>query len=295
MDNFGINGDRPSHPELLDHLASGFVRDGWSTKRLVRKIVLSRAYRLGSDYPSSYREIDPANRLVWRHSPRRLEAEEIRDATGLLGPSGTRRPGCSPAKVLPMVEIRDDGPEARNIKEQADRALYRSVYLPLLRGLTPRSLQAFDPVTQTLVTGQRDATTVPAQALFLLNSCWFVSNRLPWPSDYLRNPIEPSLHKFSELSGSSWGEPQARKRWRAAAASSPNTRRCMARRSPWRHPLLPLPHGRVTTSELPVDQDDDRVSQIIVEEIVEAKTAKEAAWMSLTQALYASAEFQFVR
>ena len=69
----------------------------------------------------------------------------------------------------------------------------------------------------------------------------------------------------------------------------------MARRSPWRHPLLPLRAREVTTSELPVDQDDDRVSQIIVEEIVEAKTAKEAAWMSLSQALYASAEFQFVR
>ena len=94
VDNFGINGDVPSHPELLDHLASEFIRDGWSTKKLIRKIVLSRAYRLGSDYPSSYREIDPANRLVWRHSPRRLEAEEIRDCNaGFLGSSGTEGSG----------------------------------------------------------------------------------------------------------------------------------------------------------------------------------------------------------
>ena len=71
-----------------------------------------------------------------------------------------------------MIEMRDNGPEARSINEQADRSSYRSVYLPLLRGVTPKSLEAFDPVAQTLVTGQRESTTVPAQALFLLNSAF---------------------------------------------------------------------------------------------------------------------------
>src|SRR5207244_9583393 len=78
----------------------------------------------------------------------------------------------SPAKDLKMIEMRDNGPESRNINEAADRSVSRSVYLPLLRGVTPKSLEAFDPVTQTLVTGQRDATTVPTQALFLLNSAF---------------------------------------------------------------------------------------------------------------------------
>ena len=77
---------------------------------------------------------------------------------------------ASPASKLRMVEMRDNGPESRSIRAQANSSLSRSVYLPLLRGVTPRALQAFDPVTQTLVTGSGMSTTVPTQALFLLNS-----------------------------------------------------------------------------------------------------------------------------
>src|SRR5262249_37192531 len=107
VDNFGFTGAPPSHPELLDHLASNFIRDGWSVKNLVRALVLSRAYQLSTDAPASHRALDPANRLVWRHSPRRLDAEELRDA--MLSSSGVlklqRVPG-SPARELKMVEMR---------------------------------------------------------------------------------------------------------------------------------------------------------------------------------------------
>ena len=172
VDNFGTTGDQPSNPELLDHLATRFIRDGWSIKRLVRAIVLSRAYRLGSKATPKHLAADPANALVWRHSPRRLDAAELRDAMlaaagSLSTASGT---GSSPTQELKMVEIRDNGPEARAILEKADASTERSVYLPLLRGITPRPLEAFDPVDQTLVTGQRQVTTVPGQALYLLNS-----------------------------------------------------------------------------------------------------------------------------
>ncbi|HYT92791.1 MAG TPA: PSD1 and planctomycete cytochrome C domain-containing protein, partial [Gemmataceae bacterium] len=98
VDNFGVTGDRPSNPELLDHLAREFVRGGWSVKRLVRTLVLSRVYQLGSAAPAANVAVDPANRLVWRHAPRRLDAEEIRDAT--LAAAGTlrlARPQASPA------------------------------------------------------------------------------------------------------------------------------------------------------------------------------------------------------
>jgi hypothetical protein len=171
VDNFGVMGDTPSHPELLDYLAARFIREGWSVKQLVRELTLTRAYQLGTDAPALHRETDPANRLVWRHSPRRLNAEEMRD--GMLAAAGRldlTPPGPSPARELKMVEMRDNGPEARKITEAADHALFRSVYLPLLRGVTPQALEAFDPVSQTLVTGTRDSTTVPTQALFLLNS-----------------------------------------------------------------------------------------------------------------------------
>ena len=79
VDNFGVTGNAPSHPELLDRLAADFVADGWSTKRLVRRLVLSRTYGLSASSQERALAIDPANRLLWRHSPRRLDAEEIRD------------------------------------------------------------------------------------------------------------------------------------------------------------------------------------------------------------------------
>jgi cytochrome c553 len=170
VDNFGATGDRPSHPELLDHLAARFVREGWSVKKLVRAVVLSRAYRLGGDAPSGCVAVDPGNRLHWRHAPRRLEAEEIRDA--MLAAAGTldlRRPAASPAKDLRVVEMTDNGPEANRVRQAAAASKHRSVYLPLLRGVVPTSLEAFDFAEQSMVTGRRDATTVAPQALYLLN------------------------------------------------------------------------------------------------------------------------------
>ncbi len=81
VDNFGFSGERPSHPELLDHLAVQFVADGWSVKKLVREIVLSRTYRQASDLSTRTPSAPiPDNRLLWRASKRRLDAEAIRDA-----------------------------------------------------------------------------------------------------------------------------------------------------------------------------------------------------------------------
>src|SRR4030095_8492248 len=79
-DNFGIRGDLPSHPELLDYLASEFIKQGWSTKKLVRRLVLTSAYRMSANPNPAAHEIDPENRLLWRMNARRLEAETIRDS-----------------------------------------------------------------------------------------------------------------------------------------------------------------------------------------------------------------------
>ncbi|MGD9858362.1 MAG: PSD1 and planctomycete cytochrome C domain-containing protein, partial [Planctomycetaceae bacterium] len=86
VDNFGTTGEAPSHPELLDHLAIQFVENGWSVKRMVRELVLSRTYRQSSTYDAAAFDKDPDNRLLWRASKRRLEAEAIRDA--MLAVSG---------------------------------------------------------------------------------------------------------------------------------------------------------------------------------------------------------------
>jgi hypothetical protein len=82
VDNFGVTSDKPSHPELLDYLAGRFVSDGWPIKRLVKTLVLSRTYRLSSDAPTASLDADPADRLLWRHAPRRLDAEEMRVQCG---------------------------------------------------------------------------------------------------------------------------------------------------------------------------------------------------------------------
>jgi Protein of unknown function (DUF1553)/Protein of unknown function (DUF1549)/Planctomycete cytochrome C len=190
VDNFGVTGDAPSHPDLLDHLATRFVRGGWSIKSVVRTIVLSRAYQLSSDASPANVAVDPANRLVWRHSPRRLDAEEIRDAMlAVAGKLNLARPEASPAKDLKVVELSDNGAEAKRLEEKALASPHRSVYLPLLRGMTPRSLEVFDFAEQGMVTGRRDTTTVAPQALYLLNDP-FVRGQSLALAERLRQPTE---------------------------------------------------------------------------------------------------------
>jgi Protein of unknown function (DUF1553)/Protein of unknown function (DUF1549)/Planctomycete cytochrome C len=300
VDNFGVKGDVPSNPELLDHLASEFIRDGWSTKKLVRTIVLSRAYRLASEGSAANQEIDPGNRLVWRHSPRRLEAEEIRDA--MLASAGKLQPkpeSGSAVRTLKMREMRDNGPEAKSINEEADNALFRSVYLPLLRGVTPKSLEAFDPAQQTLVTGKREATTVPTQALYMLNSPFVRKQSLALAERLLSKPAQT-------------GEEPIRQVYKLALSRSPNELEIdraknflAAYESSWSDSKLvaaPVKPAREENSEakasppVPVNPDDiDRTPEIPKEDSVQPKNAKEAAWMSFVQAIYASAEFRFVR
>ncbi len=170
VDNFGSMGDVPSNPELLDYLASHFRADGWSVKRLIRTIVLSHAYSLSAEANSNSMNVDPANRFIWRHSPRWLDAEELRDAAlAAAGQLDSKPTEASAAKDLKVVEMRNNGPEARRITETAQASRHRSIYLPLLRGLTPTSLELFDFAEQGMVTGRREQTTVAPQALYLLN------------------------------------------------------------------------------------------------------------------------------
>jgi mono/diheme cytochrome c family protein len=142
VDNFGVMGDTPSHPELLDYLAARFIREGWSVKKLVRELTLTRAYQLGTEAPALHRETDPANRLVWRHSPRRLSAEEMRD--GMLAfarqgaedgrdarqwPGGAqdhrgRGPRAFPQR-LSAAPARRDAPGARSVRPRLANARHR--------------------------------------------------------------------------------------------------------------------------------------------------------------------------
>jgi len=173
VDNFGALGDQPTHPELLDYLASRFVEKGWSVKKLIREIVLSRTYQLSSNHHEANYAIDGDNRYLWRMSRRRLEAEAIRDA--MLAASGRldlTRPEGSPVMQLAGGEIG----RGKNASKLPMESLHRSVYLPLIRGAVPESLSVFDAADPSLPVGQREVTTVATQALFLMNSSVVIEN-----------------------------------------------------------------------------------------------------------------------
>jgi len=170
VDNFGQNGARPSHPELLDHLAIHLVRNGWSIKSLIREIVLSRAFRQSSDYRADAFQQDPENRLLWRMSKRRLDAEAIRDAMLVASENlDTKRPVGSLIGTIgdrPIAIIAFD----KRVPPDLDGSKHRSVYLPILRDRLPEVLDLFDFAEPSLVTGDRQTTNVPLQALYLMNS-----------------------------------------------------------------------------------------------------------------------------
>jgi hypothetical protein len=171
MDNFGFSGERPSHPELLDTLAVRFMTDGWSVKKLVREIVLSRTYRQSSEYRADAFRADPENRRLWRAAKRRLDAEAIRDAMLVAaGELDAARPiGSLVATKIGDRPISLIGLDP-NIPSDLDGARHRSVYLPVLRDRLPDVLDLFDFAEPSLVTGDRETTNVPVQALYLMNS-----------------------------------------------------------------------------------------------------------------------------
>jgi hypothetical protein len=169
VDNFGALGEKPSHPELLDHLAVKFVEDGWSIKRMVRTLVLTRAYALASDHDAAQHEKDPNNVFVWKHPQRRLDAESIRDA--ILFVSGSLKAEAMPGSALPLANPQGVINIRVNVDQlPAGKETYRSVYLPIVRNNLPEVLELFDAADPSLVIGQRDVTTVPAQSLYLMNS-----------------------------------------------------------------------------------------------------------------------------
>lgn len=170
-DNFGGLGAQPSHPELLDHLATEFMENGWSLKGFIKTLMLSRAYRLSSTHAEAAFAIDPDNRLRWRMSPRRLEGEAIRDTMlhvagrldlTQLETSAVSEKGTFEGKIDLLNELR----------ASHDHGNYRSVYLPVMRAALPDMMKVFDAPDPSMVSGRRKTSTVAPQALFLMNNPW---------------------------------------------------------------------------------------------------------------------------
>ena len=219
VDYFGTRGDTPSHPELLDHLAHRFMAEGWSQKKLIRTLALSRAYRLSSentesaigsvrpshDPPSK----DPENRLLWRMNRQRLDAESIRDAMivasgRLAAPTGG--PGLPlefPENIsgLPLTE-KGNHPQFAIKTERASQAYERTLYLPVVRtGTQPgtaRLRDVFDFPQPAQLTGKRNETTVPTQSLYLLNAD-LIRQRAADLADDLLKTVTPEPHRLERL------------------------------------------------------------------------------------------------
>ncbi len=151
--DFGTRGDAPTHPELLDYLARSFVENGWSLKKLHRALLLSRAYQQSSNDNATARQVDPENKWLWRVNRRRLDFEELRDS--LLAASGKldRTPGGLPASATAWPY------SAR-----------RTIYAFIDRALVPNDFRVFDFASPDTHSPQRYLTTVPQQALLLMNS-----------------------------------------------------------------------------------------------------------------------------
>ena len=169
VDNFGETGERPTNPALLNPLAARFITQGWSVKKLVREIVLSRTYQMSSAHSAANAKIDPDNSLFWKMNQRRLDAESMRD--GMLATSGQLNLSPYQGSVLTQVGGVNLGRSLANLtKLQNTEFDHRSVYLPVARQAVPEILKAFDFAEPSIMVGRREITIVPTQALFLLNS-----------------------------------------------------------------------------------------------------------------------------
>ncbi len=179
VDNFGLLGERPSHPQLLDYLAVRLQALDWSIKALIREIVLSRTYGLAAGHDQLAAAKDPENLLLWRSSRRRLEAETIRDAVLVVSGTLDYRSGG------PSLPLRSRGsvvmgqpPLLASSLELTDSIRFRrTVYLPTLRKSQLSEvdiLNLFDFPDPNTVKGSRDVTTVPTQALYLMNSPFLI-------------------------------------------------------------------------------------------------------------------------
>ena len=180
-DDFGTRGELPSHPELLDWLATRFIESGWSVKELHRVILNSRTWRMSTGNAPAIHEravaIDPDRRLLWKAPRRRLDAEQLRDSLLMIAGQLDRRTGGAELirKLYDASAVLDDKrglASASTINSRWDGfdSRRRSIYLPVVRNGLPDVLTVFDAADANAVTAKRSETTVPAQAAFLLNN-----------------------------------------------------------------------------------------------------------------------------
>lgn len=188
VDDFGEMGTLPSHPELLDFLAQDFVKEGWSMKAMIRKMVLSQTFRMSSVPSESARQLDPDNALLQRMPIRRMEAESVRDH--LLSVSGELKKDLFGYSVNAYVKDQP-GSRAKPNDGPLDGNGRRSIYIGVRRNYLSSFLTSFDfPVLPEPV-ANRPVTTVPAQSLALLNHPLIHEQSRKWAEKILSQKTSP--------------------------------------------------------------------------------------------------------
>ncbi len=162
--NFGIKGETPSHPELLDWLADELIRNDWSIKHIQRTIVLSQTYQMVWRRDSQAELLDPENRLHWRHNRRRLEIEPLRDTMLQIADNLDHKIGGQAESIYGSTF------ESSGLAKSIHDASRRTLYLPINRAALHELYSTFDYVDSSVSVGNRASTTVPHQSLFVMNS-----------------------------------------------------------------------------------------------------------------------------
>ncbi|MCY2997708.1 MAG: PSD1 and planctomycete cytochrome C domain-containing protein [Planctomycetota bacterium] len=215
VDYFGVHGEQPSHPELLDFLANRLqFDDAWSIKKTIERLVLSQTYRMSSNHDPKSASIDPDNRLLWHMPRRRMTAESIRDSILMLsgqldqgrgGPSlGLHLEGNIAGlggNVNPPTWVGKIDPQVRN---------RRTVYLPLKRERPSGELEilsVFDFPHPNDITGQRSNSTVATQALFLINAPMIKEQALKMAEHWIAKVPEDDAERYRQVILAAYSRP----------------------------------------------------------------------------------------
>jgi len=263
-DDFGVNGEKPTHPELLDHLAIRFMENGWSIKTLIRELLLTRVYGLSTVAMATNLERDPDNVYLWRMPPRRLEAENLRDAilavSGQLDLNPPEKPFLSryhPQRDAELMSFKPFLTPADLVDH------HRSVYLPVVRGTLPELFQLFDFASPDRPVAQRDESVVPAQALYLMNNPWVMGQAKHTALRLMAVADRTESQRVAEL-------------FQLAFARSPNTM-------------------EAARAEAFLAGADELLPDPKSNDAPEPEAMREARWTSLCQVIFASAEFSLLR
>jgi hypothetical protein len=194
VDNFGLQGKPPSHPELLDFLSLQFVQSSWSIKTLIRNMVLTETFQRSTTEVSE--GTDPDNIYLSRYPVRRLEAEPIRDA--ILSASGTLDPTMFGEPVPVHLTSFMQGRGRPGKSGPLDGNGRRSIYLEVRRNFLDRMMTVFDRPTPFTTFGRRDVTNVPAQSLFLMNDPFVAQEAGKMAGELLANEAFSKEEKVAE-------------------------------------------------------------------------------------------------